>query len=133
MKSYGRLIKCPSLPRRRLRLSTLWMSNLGCRFQQLEQLFWNCIVYTSVQCIVHTPSQVIEGKVTDWRGKFGFMSSDQMEGKIFLHRFLQILSIFLSCTQWKIIVLTFSKSKFSARTLLRVGSWQGLEPLLISR
>jgi len=29
--------------------------------------------------------QVIEGKVTDWRGKFGFMSSDQMEGKIFLH------------------------------------------------
>ena len=30
--------------------------------------------------------EVIEGKVTDWRGKFGFMSSDQMEGKIFLHR-----------------------------------------------
>lgn len=29
--------------------------------------------------------QVIEGKVTDWRGKFGFMSSNQMEGKIFLH------------------------------------------------
>jgi len=29
--------------------------------------------------------KVIEGKVTDWRGKFGFMSSDQMEGKIFLH------------------------------------------------
>jgi hypothetical protein len=29
--------------------------------------------------------QVIEGKVIDWRGKFGFMSSDQMEGKIFLH------------------------------------------------
>merc|ERR1712181_92369 len=29
--------------------------------------------------------QVIEGKVTDWRGKFGFMISDQMEGKIFLH------------------------------------------------
>ena len=30
--------------------------------------------------------EVIEGKVTDWRGKFGFMSSNQMEGKIFLHR-----------------------------------------------
>ena len=41
---------------------------------------------------VYTPSQVIEGKVTDWRGKFGFMSSDQMEGKIFLHRFIIVLS-----------------------------------------
>ena len=67
--------------------------------------------------------------MTDWRGKFGFMSSDQMEGKIFLHRFLQILSIFLTCMKWKMI----ANVELSARTLLRVGSWQGLEPLLISR
>ena len=37
--------------------------------------------------------KVIEGKVTDWRGKFGFMSSDQMEGKIFLHRLAKFLGI----------------------------------------
>ena len=35
--------------------------------------------------------EVIEGKVTDWRGKFGFMSSDQMEGKIFLHRLAKFM------------------------------------------
>ena len=37
--------------------------------------------------------EVIEGKVTDWRGKFGFMSSDQMEGKIFLHRLASLWSM----------------------------------------
>jgi hypothetical protein len=25
------------------------------------------------------------GTITDWRGKFGFMTSEQMEGRIFVH------------------------------------------------
>ena len=64
--------------------------------------------------------QVIEGKVTDWRGKFGFMSSDQMEGKIFLHRSLPILDLHAienDCKCW-----THSKDFVEGRQLARVGA-----------